>query len=79
MIDAFFFTQAAIDKFVVPYIATVQSSRTSFEFSQRLRDGIEGINAAQPHGKTNGRQRTIRLSEMSMVADLVSAEQLSEE
>lgn len=74
MVDALFFTQAAIDKFVVPYITSVQTTKTGFEVSQRLREGIEKVLADGNSRGRNGRKRIVRLSAMTKVARMVPAD-----
>jgi hypothetical protein len=43
MVDSLFFTQAASDKFLYPYIARVHGVRTAFEQRGRLQLGVKDI------------------------------------
>lgn len=66
MVDAVFFTQAAIDKFVVPYICRVQTVRTAFEFRERMRNKVRYVVDKEEQGVSlTALERTAHLQDLA--------------
>ncbi len=57
MVDALFFTQAASDKFLIPYIARVHGVRAAFEHRSRMQHAVEEAFETRERDKREARGR----------------------
>lgn len=57
MVDALFFTQAASDKFLIPYIARVHGVRAAFEYRCRMHHAVEEAFETRKLDKEEARSR----------------------